>query len=213
MLNKKIIRELEENNRGHILFNEQNASDLDELKEILEERDQIVIDFPVEEWNNAKKIIDNETKPFDLRTTRQYIATKLLDKLKDHYPQLKEYSSKRKKQIFESGDIEKYLENEDIIYNLYDVRDILDIEDIELDRVHFIMNGVRSNILCDALSVLLKDENPFDVSIYTSPDSFSTKTVPDRYDDSYLWEAYNFTVFNRFDEGIRNTATRPSKMY
>ena len=45
MTNSKIIRELENNQKGHIIFDHQKASDLNELKKILEEENKIVIDF------------------------------------------------------------------------------------------------------------------------------------------------------------------------
>ena len=51
MENKKIIRELEKNEKGNNIFGDQKSQDLNELKDILKERKDLVVDFPVKEWD------------------------------------------------------------------------------------------------------------------------------------------------------------------
>ena len=217
MVNTKLVRELEKKNKGHILFDYQKPSDLWELKKILEERGEIVVDFSVMEWNEAFKVVlidqvdgkeTSREKTSKLNAARQYAATKLLAELEKKYPQVKEYGGSDFLPIFTEGDREKYEKKQETIYNLKDVEDILEVEGIKVDRVHFLMNGTRSDALCDALSMLLSDDTPFRVSIYSSPNGFYTCRVPDAKERIWIHQAYNYTRFSKYEEGVVNKAAR-----
>ena len=211
MTNSKITRELESNKKGHILFDNQKASDLYKLKKILEEQGKIVVDFPVEEWYKAAAIILSEEQPFRLRAARQFVATKLLSVLEEKYPQLREYAGSKHLAIFQQGDREKFREKSDFIYNLHDVADMLEVEEIHIDRIHFIMNGTRSDNLCDALTPLLSDKTPFDVSIYSSPNGFYTYLDPDSIEKRFISDRYKYTVYKKYEEGVPSDAKAQQK--
>ncbi len=215
MINQNIIRELEKKRKGHILFNYQIPLDLYRLPEMIQ--DDIVVNLSVAEWMQVSSIVllkekDGKwiagDKDYIIEVARKYIATKLLVELEKKYPQIKEYGGSEFLPIFLKNDREEYQRKRNYIYGLKDVEDILEVEGIPLDRVHFIMNGTRSNNLCDALSILLSDDTPFNVSIYCSPNGFLTYYIPDSKDRIVLENAYNFTVYNKRKEGYFNKAKK-----
>lgn len=198
MVNKNITKELENNEKGHIIFNSQNPKDLKELEEILRENNELLVDFPVNEWDKFAPLLMSRRDMTQLEATRRYVAGKLLETLKEKYPQIQKY--------FISKDNTDY---PNLAYNLTYVKDILELEIINPERVHFIMNGNKSAILCDAISILLSDDNPFDVSIYTAPNIFYTSIIPDNREKVYMWQEYNYKTYHENEDGYRNVATRP----
>lgn len=198
MVNKNITKELENNEKGHIIFNSQNPKDLKKLEEILRENNELLVDFPVNEWDKFAPLLMSRRDMTQLEATRRYVAGKLLETLKEKYPQIQKY--------FISKDNTDY---PNLAYNLTYVKDILELEIINPERVHFIMNGNKSAILCDAISILLSDDNPFDVSIYTAPNIFYTSIIPDNREKVYMWQEYNYKTYHENEDGYRNVATRP----
>ena len=190
MVNNKLLREVESNKKGNVIFNDQKASDLEELKEILEKRGELVVDFPVDEWDKVGPYLMNRNDMTQLQATRGYIASKILNAIKEKCPELKKY----------------YEENR--LFDFAYIDAIMKINNINLKRIHFIMNGNKSAILCDALSILLSEEYGFDVSIYSSPNNFYTTVIPDYQEKVYLWQEYSYTSFYENEEGEKNTASR-----
>ena len=218
MVNQNIMKELKEKRKGHILFDYQISSDLYHLSELI--KDDIVVDFSVMEWKEVYPIILLEEKngkltaadkDYSIEVARKYIATKLLSELEAKYPQLKEYGGSEFLPIFLKRDREEYQRKRNYIYGLQDVEEMLSVEGIQLDRVHFIMNGTRSDHLCDALSILLSDDTPFSVSVYCAPNGFYTHYIPDSKERIVLENAYNYTVYNKLQEGRINKAKRPKQ--
>ncbi len=218
MVNQNIIKELKKKKKGHILFNYQIPSDLYYLPEMIQ--DDIVVDLSVVEWMSVSPIVLVEEKDgkmtaadkdYSIEVARKYIATRLLAELEKKYPQLKKYSGSEFLPIFLKSDREEYQRKKNYIYGLKDVEDMLSVEGIQLDRVHFIMNGTRSDHLCDALSILLSDDTPFSVSIYCSPNGFYTYYIPDSKDRIVLEKAYSFKVYNKLEEGFLNKAKKPKE--
>ena len=190
MVNNKLLREVESNKKGNIIFNDQKASDLEELKTILEKRKELVVDFPVDEWDKVAPHLMNRNDMTQLQATRGFIALKILNVLKEKCPDLKKY----------------YEENR--LYDFAYIDAIMKINNINPERIHFIMNGNKSAILCDALSILLSEEYNFDVSIYLSPNNFYTTVIPDYKEKVYLWQEYSYTSYYENEEGETNTASR-----
>ena len=218
MVNQNIIKELKKKRKGHILFNYQIPSDLYYLPEMIQ--DDIVVDLSVVEWMSVSPIVLVEEKDgkmtaadkdYSIEVARKYIATRLLAELEKKYPQLKKYGGSEFLPIFLKSDREEYQRKKNYIYGLKDVEDMLSVEGIQLDRVHFIMNGTRSDHLCDALSILLSDDTPFSVSIYCSPNGFYTYYIPDSKDRIVLEKAYSFKVYNKLEEGFFNKAKKPKE--
>ena len=209
MQNKKMIRELIKNKKGHEIFEEQSSSDLHAFTRILEANDRVVVQFNKDEWEQVEPTIEKEHDCFKVRVTRQYIASKILSKLGEKYPQLEEYRGKDSLEVLKKPDVFK--KREDLIYNLYDVRDILDVEGISVDRIHFMINGIDSSLLCDSLSLLLRDDTPYDSSIYLTS-SFTTQEIPDMYDGTKLWEGYNYTIFHQTEEGKKTNPIKNTKL-
>ena len=209
MTNSIIIRELEKNQKGHIIFDNQKVSDLIELKEILEKQNQIVVDFSYHEWSKVYDSIWCEDRFRRILETRKYIATKILVELEKKYPQLKEYGASKDIRYFTNGNSELYKENSHAM-SIEDLEEIMSMEGIEIDRIHFIMNQTESNVLCDALSILLSDTTPFSVTFYLCPTKFSTFEIPDR-EKTILRDAYSYTRYKEYNEGIKNVASEKVK--
>lgn len=209
MKNTKMIRELIKNKQGHDIFESQEASDLHAFTRLLEANDRVVIKFDKNEWGQVEPTIEQEHDCFKLRVARQYIASKILSKLGERYPELEEYKGKDNLEVLKRPDVFK--KREDLIYNLYDVRDILDVEDISVDRIHFIIDGIDSSLLCDSLSLVLRDDSPYNSSIYLTS-NFTTQEIPDMYDGTKLWEGYNYTLFHQDEEGIKTNPIKSTKL-
>lgn len=196
MENKKLYRELSDNKRGNKIFHDQKSKDIEELKTIVESNGELVVDFPVEEWDKVAPSLMRNKEMTQLEATRSYIASKIFDNLKEKYSQLEVY------------DLNNSKEKPNLNYNLNYIRDILEIEDLAPKRIHFIMNGTKSAILCDALSILLSNDYSFDTYIYTSPNVFYTTVIPDSKEKVYLWQEYNYTYFYGDKDGEQNIASR-----
>ena len=220
MINKILEREIAKKQKGHILFNHQEGSDLHQLAQSLEEKGEIVINFNPIEWckvaavvlvKDIEEIIIQREKEDKFEACRKYIATKLLTELEKKHPEIKQYEGSSYLPIFLEGDRQEYEAKRQSIYSLKDVEDILEIEGITLDRVHFIMNGTKSDTICDSLSILLSDKTPFKVSIYCSPNGFYTYRIPDATEKIYLDQVYNYTIYDKFQEGKSNVAVKPNQ--
>lgn len=221
MINKILERVIGKKQKGHILFDHQEGSDLHKLAQALEETGEIVIDFNPIEWHDKvvavvlvkdiEGIIIQREKKEKLEACRKYIATKLLTELEKKYPEVKQYEGSSYLPIFLEGDRQEYEAKRQSIYSLEDVEEILEVEGIILDRVHFIMNGTRSDTICDSLSILLSDKTPFKVSIYCSPNGFYTYRIPDATEKIFLDQVYNYTRYDKFQKGKRNNAVKPHK--
>lgn len=68
--------------------------------------------------------------------------------------------------------------------------DLLSFEENQVQRIHFIMNGNKSPLLCDALTPFLAKDLPFSTSIYTSPNGFYSMQIPGLAEKKYIWEEY-----------------------
>ena len=216
MTNSKIIRELENNQKGHIIFDHQKASDLNELKKILEEENKIVIDFSSEEWDIAFHCIvtDNYCQRVDyhyqiILETRKYIATKILVELEKKYPQLKEYGASQDIKYFTQGNRTLYKEKPHAM-SIEDLEEIMTIEGIEVDRIHIIMNQIDSSYIRAALSILLSDNTPFSVTFYSSPFKCMPFEIPDK-EKTTIYDVYNFTRYDEYEEGKKNIVNKKIK--
>ncbi len=212
MVNQNIIRELEKNRKGHIIFENQINRDLIELPSLIEK--DPVVELSPEEWFYVLDVtvLDEygnvADKDYKIEAVRKYIATKILTLLEQKYPQLQEYEGSSYLPIFIKGDREEYQRKKDSIYSLKEVFDILEVEGIKEDRIHFIMYYTGSNLLCDSLSILLSNNTPFSVSFYLYPGGFSTYYIPDSKERIHLNCAYNYTVYNACETGKNNTVRK-----
>ena len=209
MTNSKIIRELENNQKGHIMFDCQKASDLRELKEILEEQNKILIDFSNEEWDKVFNCIVSDNYYQSILETRKYIATKILVELEKKYPQLKEYGASQDIKYFTQGNRTLYKEKSHAM-TIEDLEEIMTIEGIEVDRIHIIMNQIDSSYIRAALSILLSDNTPFSVTFYSSPFRCMSFEIPDK-EKTTIYDVYSFTRYNGYEEGKENIVNKKVK--
>ena len=213
MINPSIQKELEKKKKGHIIFENQLASDMRELPSLIKEP---IVEIPPEEWYYVTDltVVDEygnvADKAYKIEVVRKYLATKILASLEKRHPELQKYEGSNFLPIFLKGDREEYARKKNYIYGLKDVEDILGIEGIQEDRIHFLINNTGSNLLCDSLSILLSDDTPFSVSFYLCPSGFSTYYIPDSKEKIHLQCAYNYTVYKRSDF-VRQNRVRKGK--
>ena len=157
----------------------------------------------------AFNIIYNESVKFKPIATRKYVGTKLLDVLATAYPDtVGQYNTGNRMGIFRRGSIAGYNKYYDSIYNLGDVLDILRMEEVSPKRIHFILNGTHSESLCSALSDLLSPDTPFDTSIYTGPEEFSTQASIGEVDNTPINNKYSYTIYSGLGERKKNIPTK-----
>jgi phosphotransferase system HPr-like phosphotransfer protein len=205
MLNKIILRELESKSTEHKLFIHQNSSDLKELVKIFNNKNELLINFDIKEWDkvfNTIHRIDNEEEK--LFRCQEYIALKILEQLQKNNSDLNDLDIKKQLNAFKSNNELEYQKIKDKLFNTKDIIDILSLDDYKVDRLHFVMNGNKSITLCDSLCPYLEDALPFSTTIYTSPNTFYTAKIPFDKKNRWLWNACKYVRFDEFSEGVEN---------
>ena len=109
-------------------------------------------------------------------------------------------------EIFTSRNTEKYEERKDKLYTSEDLKEILKCDENVPPRVHFIMNGIKSDRLCDVISTYLDYNTPFTTRIYLAPNGFYTAQVEQNGKKEYLWAVYDYLDFY---DGREGTQARP----
>lgn len=226
MENKILLRELENKEKVHEIFEHQTSKDLKELAKIIKNEypeDLLVVFNPEEYWEKVENIIYRETieyrqgekRNFTLYqqiTTKildQYIALKILEDLSKKNLNLSLCFNKARLDIFKRGDY--------VAYNMFKsqmpdsdyVKEMLTLDENAPTRIHFIVNGIKSNSLCDALCTYLDNSTTFATRIYLSPNGMYTATVKRSGKPVFLWEAYNYMIFDEESEGYQPKPYHP----
>lgn len=207
MVNAILKRELKSNKKGHKLFDNQKPSDLNELVENKEfhSKDDLYIDFNVKAWNiDRERIYESYDKEEQLKRCQQYVALRILEQLQKRNKELEEYEVYKYLFTFRYDSEDEYKKVENKFLGVNDVIDLLSFEENQVQRIHFIMNGNKNNLLCDALTPFLAKGLPFSTSIYTSPNGFYSTLIPGITEKKYIWEEYEYTRFIEHNEGEKN---------
>ena len=220
MENKILLRELENKEKVHEIFEHQISKDLKELSKVIKKEhpnDLLVIFNPEEYWEKVEKIIYKETVDYRYGKTKnsalvqqtamkildQYIALKIFENLSTKNIPLTLFSNEDRLNIFKRGDYVAYEMFKDKMPNSDDVKEIVTLDENAPSRIHFIVNGIKSNSLCDALCTYLDNSTTFATRIYLSPNGVYTATVKQNGKPVALWEAYDYMVFDEDKEGYK----------
>lgn len=226
MENKILLRELENKEKVHEIFEHQISKDLNELAKVIkkEHPNDLLVVFNTEEyWEKAEKIISKETEEYRYGKTRnyalvqqtamkivdQYIALKIFENLSTKNTPLNLFFNEDRLNIFKRGDFVAYEMFKDKIPNSDEVKEILTLDENAPTRIHFIVNGIKSNSLCDALCTYLDNSTTFATRIYLSPNGMYTATVKQNGKPVFLWEAYDYMIFDGGEEGYKPEPYRP----
>ena len=188
--------------RGHIIFDCQRESDIGRLIRLLDDEKKTVVEINPENWDSAQDLIYKiKDRKEHIVAGRKYVASKILQVLEEKYPQLKGYEGSKNLETFEKGQdgLKSYEEKKSSMWDIDDVEDILAIEEINIDRIHFVMRHVSSPVLFNALTILLSDDTPFKVSMY-SETTFPLED-PDSKEKEWLTNSYSYTYFLQGREG------------
>ncbi len=220
MENKILLRELENKEKVHEIFEHQISKDLKELAKVIKKEhpnDLLVVFNPEEYWEKVENIIYKETEDYRYGKTKnsaleqqtamrildQYIALKILENLSTKNTPLTLFFNEDRLNIFKTGDYVRYEMFKDKMPNSNDVKEILTLDENVPTRIHFIVNGIKSNRLCDALCTYLDNSTTFATRIYLSPNGMYTATVKQNGKPVALWEAYDYMVFDEDKEGYK----------
>ena len=223
MNNNILLRELKNKEKVHEIFHRQTERDLTVLAKVIERDypEDILLDFDPQEywmkvspisWNQANKYLVGDKKDYklikqeELKVLDHYVTLKILESLAQRDSELKVFFNKDNLEIFTSGNTEKYEERKDVLYTSEDIKEILKCDENAPSRVHFIMNGIKSNRLCDVISTYLDQDTPFTTRIYLAPNGFYTAQVEHNGKKEYMWAVYDYIDFYDSQEG---TQTRP----
>lgn len=226
MENKILLRELENKEKVHEIFEHQISKDLKELSKVIKKEhpnDLLVIFNPEEYWEKVEKIIYKETVDYRYGKTKnsalvqqtamkildQYIALKIFENLSTKNIPLTLFSNEDRLNIFKRGDYVAYEMFKDKMPNSDDVKEIVTLDENAPSRIHFIVNGIKSNSLCDALCTYLDNTTTFATRIYLSPNGMYTATVKQNDKPVFLWEAYDYMIFDEDKEGYKSEPYRP----
>ena len=223
MNNNILLRELKNKEKVHEIFHRQTERDLTVLAKVIERDypEDILLDFDPQEywmkvspisWNQANKYLVGDKKDYklikqeELKVLDHYVTLKILESLAQRDSELKVFFNKDDLEIFTSGNTEKYEERKDVLYTSEDIKEILKCDENAPSRVHFIMNGIKSDRLCDVISTYLDQDTPFTTRIYLAPNGFYTAQVEHNGKKEYMWAVYDYIDFYDSQEG---TQTRP----
>ena len=226
MENKILLRELENKEKVHEIFEHQISKDLNELAKVIRKEypnDLLVMFDPKEYWEKVENIIYQETIEYRTRENKditleqqtamkildQYVALKILEDLSKKNTPLNMFFDEARLSIFRRGDWAVYEMFKDKMPNSGDVKEILRLDEKAPARIHFIVNGVPSSRLCDTLSTYLDNSTSFATRIYLSPNGMYTATVKQNGKPVFLWEAYDYMVFDEDKEGYKPEPYRP----
>ena len=226
MENKILLRELENKEKVHEIFEHQISKDLKELSKVIKKEhpnDLLVIFNPEEYWEKVEKIIYKETVDYRYGKTKnsalvqqtamkildQYIALKIFENLSTKNIPLTLFSNEDRLNIFKRGDYVAYEMFKDKMPNSDDVKEIVTLDENAPSRIHFIVNGIKSNSLCDALCTYLDNTTTFATRIYLSPNGMYTATIKRNGKPVFLWEAYDYMIFDEDEEGYKPEPYRP----
>ena len=226
MENKILLRELENKENVHEIFEHQISKDVKELAKVIKKEhpnDLLVVFNPEEYWEKVENIIYKETEEYRYGKTKnsalvqqtamkivdQYIALKILESLSAKNTPLTLCFNEDRLNIFKTGDYVRYEMFEDKMPNSDDVKEILTLDENAPTRIHFIVNGIKSNRLCDALCTYLDNSTTFATRIYLSPNGMYTATVKQNGKPVDLWEAYDYMIFDEDKEGYKPEPYHP----
>ena len=226
MENKILLRELENKENVHEIFEHQISKDVKELAKVIKKEhpnDLLVMFDPKEYKDKVEKIIFKETEEYRygktmnsaleqqtaMKIVDQYIALKVLENLSTKNTPLNLFFNENRLDIFKRGDYVAYEMFKDKMPNSDEVKEILTLDENAPNRIHFIVNGIKSNSLCDALCTYLDNSTTFATRIYLSPNGMYTATVKQNGKPVFLWEAYDYMIFDGGEEGYKPEPYRP----
>lgn len=198
MINNILKRELSKEDKTHRLFDHQKASDLCELSKILKEKDKelLLVEFTNKELDEVIGTILQDGKEESQKRAEQYIALKLIQELSKKDSELSTDKVEVILEEFKHSD--KY--HEDKYPSLEEAMLLIEMNE-SIKRVHIILNGIRSAIICEGLIPMLNDEVDFGTSIYNSPNRFYPSVINDNGNKTYLTNKYKFIIFDEDMEG------------
>ena len=214
MENLIITRELrKDNNRENRIFNNQTSDDLKELYSIVQDEydKEIAILFTSADFGNALFAIRTKDYEKTLKRCDKYIALKIIDEIQERFDneRFKKIEIIPEISLFESGGEKtgkdyRYRRIEDNLPSTDDVIRMIEEEHLNINRIHFLIDNIPSEILSDSLTKFLSKDLPFGTSIYVAQNEFLSETIPAKDEIRYISEEYLYITYNRNNDGIKN---------
>ena len=207
MENKVLIKELNNTNNGNKIFNRQRRYDLIELVDYVNDNKalEIAVDLQLEDWFMAAPLIRSQYDEAEqLERCDKYLALKILEKMQYKNKRLKQIDVQQYLLIYESHDEKMYQQAKDKMMTTKELLKIIELENIKLNRIHFVLIDIASDTLCDTLAQFLENDSPISTSIYVFPGEYLSDTIPNSKEIKYIWDEYEYEVFNWEETGVMN---------
>ena len=198
MENTNIIKEITSNKKVNYIFNNQKESDLIELSKYIKEQkySQVIVSFNMDEWLKVARLIRTDDYEETLRRCNHYVALKMIRKIQYKNKRLEALNVDKFLEMFETNDENKYQKSKDNLFTIDDLSKFIEFENIRIDHIHFAIDDVSSPILSDTLSECLKEELPYNTSIYVYPGEFLTEIEPNSKCMKDFEDVYNYTLYD-----------------
>ena len=213
MDNKYLERELDKDileKIQHEIFENVNKKDLDKLKEKIKDLPfkNIIVEFDMEKINNSKLL---NMYPYgsskSLNIWDQFVAIQVLKAFKKEINDEIEYIEKEEDIIYNAGEKE-YLESAIITYS-NGVKFLFGMMNM-LIGIHFIIKE-NNKALCNAVSSYLDEDSPITM-IYCNNNFIYKVKNKDSLKENWLWDIYDYKLFDGFNEGIDSKKIRKEKV-
>lgn len=124
MENQILKREVKSNKKGHKLFDNQKASDLNELIENkeLHYKDNLFVNLAIKDWYyDRDRIYETQDKEEQLKRCQKYVVLRILEQLQKRNPELEEYEAYKYLCIFRHDSEEAFKKVENNFLGVNDV--------------------------------------------------------------------------------------------
>ena len=196
MKNTNLKKEIDNNKGANVVFTRQSARDLKKVAYYIQENhpNDLCIQFSSFMCHNLEDYLRRYPKQHIL-VWKNYIAEQIIWKLSD----------KSKTDIDTSFHVKKHLTDKAILILQEQIILMKEKQAFALlkegkqtpFRLHFIMNGLNDEVLCQAVNPYLKENISQPAMVYTSSDAY----LEDQRDNSYS-ASYDYLVFDEYQDGV-----------
>ena len=190
MKNKILEKEIADNTQINEIFTHQSARDLEKTALYIKENypQDLCVHFSSFMWGHLPRLLSTYPQ-HHLVIWEQYVASKVLEQLQSQYSRSEQSFLNLRDQDLEDLKQLMFLSQDEAAFKL------LRVDQAQSRRIHFVMNGINDETLCQAISSYLSDDIPQTTMIYTNSDIYLQ-------DKSSCWDEYDYVVFDGSKEGV-----------
>ena len=195
MKNINLMKEIDNNKGTNVVFTRQSARDLKKVAYYIQEKhpNDLLIEFSSFMCNNLAYYLRSYPKD-NIMIWRDYIAEQIIGKLSEKSQKdINDISYKIKGHLTDKAIV--ILQEKAVLLKEKKAFSLLGENSETPFRIHFIMNGLNDDVLCQAVNLYLKENVHQPAMIYTSSDIYLEK------EGSYS-SNYDYLVFDEYQDGV-----------